>query len=120
MSKKYVTITPADKAKEECGVFGIYKNNSELDIVDITHDALYGLQHRGHISSGITVNSGGNFSTVKELGMVSEVFTEKTLKKLENGDIAVGHVRYNSSQSLDRASNQPLVIRYKEGSIAIT
>ena len=40
MSKKYVTITPADKAKEECGVFGIYKNNSELDIVDITHDAL--------------------------------------------------------------------------------
>ena len=120
MSKKYVTITPADKAKEECGVFGIYKNNSELDIVDITHDALYGLQHRGHISSGITVNSGGNFSTVKELGMVSEVFTEKTLKKLENGDIAVGHVRYNSCQSLDRASNQPLVIRYQEGSIAIS
>lgn len=119
MSNKYVNITPFDKANEECGVFGIYKNNSEIDIVDITQDALYGLQHRGHVSAGITVNSGGSFTSVKELGMVSEVFTEKTLKKLTNGDIAVGHVRYTSGGNLDRAANQPLVLRYKEGSIAI-
>ena len=119
MINKYVNITSQDKAHEECGVFGIYKNNSELDVVDITHDALYGLQHRGHISAGITVNEGGNFTTVKELGMVSEIFTEKNLKKLSNGDIAVGHVRYTSGGILDRASNQPLVLRYKEGSIAI-
>ena len=119
MSTKFVTISPEDKPHEECGVFGIFKNNSELDIVSITHDALYGLQHRGQVSAGITINSGGNFTTFKELGMVSEVFTDKTLKKLNNGDIAVGHVRYTSSQSLDRAANQPLVLRYREGSIAI-
>lgn len=117
---KSVTIDPArDKVHEECGVFGIYKNNSELDVVEITHDALYGLQHRGHVSAGITINSNGSFTTYKELGMVSEVFNPKTLKKLPNGEIAVGHVRYTLNQSLDRASNQPLVLRYREGSIAI-
>ena len=62
MINKYVNITSQDKAHEECGVFGIYKNNSELDVVDITRDALYGLQHRGHISAGITVNEGEEYS----------------------------------------------------------
>ena len=51
--------------------------------------------------------------------MVSEVFNSKTLAKLPNGNIAVGHVRYTSSSTLDRAANQPLVLRYKEGSIEI-
>ena len=105
---------------DECGVFGIYKNNDELDLVAITHDALYSLQHRGHVSAGITVNDEQKFTTVKELGMVSEVFTEKALKKLPDGKIAVGHVRYTSDVALARAANQPLVIRYKEGSIAIS
>lgn len=117
---KYIDIDPRlDKLNDECGVFGIY-NNDNLDTVAITHDALYGLQHRGQISAGITVNNGGNFSTVKELGMVSEVFTTKVLEKLSSGKITVGHVRYTANQSLDRAANQPLVLRYKEGSIAIS
>ncbi len=116
----FVNIDPRfDKANDECGIFGIY-NNDNLDTVAITHDALYGLQHRGQISAGITVNNDGEFSTVKELGMVSEVFTDKVLKKLNSGKITVGHVRYTANQSLDRAANQPLVLRYKEGSIAIS
>ena len=117
---KYVNIDERlDKANDECGVFGIY-NNDDLDTIAITHDALYGLQHRGQVSAGITVNKDGNFSTIKELGMVSEVFTDKVLQKLQSGKITVGHVRYTLSQSLDRAANQPLVLRYKEGSIAIS
>ena len=120
MTKSVNIDYAADKVHEECGVFGIYKKNSELDVVEITHDALYGLQHRGHVSAGITVNDGGEFKTVKELGMVSEVFNPKVLKKLPNGDIAIGHVRYTLNASLDRAANQPLVLRYKEGSIAIS
>ena len=116
----FVTIQPAlDKANDECGVFGIYKNNDDLDVVAVTHDALYSLQHRGHVSAGITANDNQQFTTVKELGMVSEVFNEKTLRKLPNGKIAVGHVRYTSGMALDRAANQPLVLRYREGSIAI-
>ncbi len=108
-----------DKPMDECGVFGIYRNNDDLNVVTITHDALYSLQHRGHVSAGITVNDNRQFTTVKELGMVSEVFNDKTLAKLPNGKIAVGHVRYTMNAALDRAANQPLVLRYKEGSIAI-
>lgn len=120
MTKNYVDIDlKLDKVNDECGVFGIYRNDDDIDSVAVTHDALYGLQHRGQESAGITVNCEGEFSTVKELGMVSEVFTEKTLSRLKNGKIAVGHVRYTANESLDRASNQPLVLRYKEGSIGI-
>lgn len=116
----YVKITPGlDKVMDECGVFGIYKNNEDINLVSVTHDALYSLQHRGHVSAGITVNDNRRFTTVKELGMVSEVFNEKTLAKLPNGRIAVGHVRYTMNAALDRAANQPLVLRYKEGSLAI-
>ena len=60
---KYVNIDERlDKANDECGVFGIY-NNDDLDTIAITHEALYGLQHRGHVSAGITVNDKGSFST---------------------------------------------------------
>ena len=90
MINNYVEITPArDKVMDECGVFGIYKNNDDLNVVSVTHDALYSLQHRGHVSAGITVNLDRQFTTVKELGMVSEVFHDKTLQKLPNGKIAV-------------------------------
>ena len=117
---KYVDIYPAlDKANDECGVFGIYKNNDDLNAVTVTLDALYSLQHRGHVSAGITVNDDRKFTTVKELGLVAKVFNEQTLQKLPNGKIAVGHVRYTFGKALDRAANQPLVLRYREGSIAI-
>lgn len=120
MINKYVNIDEQlDKIHEECGVFGFYRNDDDLDSVAIAHDALFGLQHRGQQSAGITVNVDGEFTTVKEIGMVSEVFVPKTLERLKNGNIAIGHVRYTSSESLDRASNQPLVIRYKEGSLGI-
>ena len=120
MIKNYVDIdTKLDKVNDECGVFGIYRNDDDIDVVAAANDALYSLQHRGQQSAGITVNKDGEFTTVKELGMVSEIFTPKALEKLPNGKIAVGHVRYTSSESLDRASNQPLVMRYIQGSIGI-
>lgn len=120
MINNYIDIYPQlDKFNDECGVFGFYKNDDDIDIVSITHDALFGLQHRGQESAGITVNDNGEFFTVKELGMVSEVFNAQTLAKLPNGKISVGHVRYTANESLDRASNQPLVLRYIQGSIGI-
>ena len=48
MIKNFVDIdTKLDKCNDECGVFGIYRNDDDLDSVAITHDALFGLQHRG-------------------------------------------------------------------------
>ncbi|MCQ2514744.1 MAG: amidophosphoribosyltransferase [Ruminococcus sp.] len=121
MIEKYIDIDKRlDKINDECGVFGIYRNDDDINSVLIAQDALFGLQHRGQISAGITVNDNGEFITVKELGMVSEVFNQQSISRLRNGTIAVGHVRYTSRESLDRASNQPLVLRYKEGSLAIS
>ena len=74
----YMEIPRSEKAMDECGVFGFY-NNNDIDSIALTHDALYGLQHRGQVSAGITVNNGGKFSTIKELGMVSEVFPQRVL-----------------------------------------
>ena len=54
-----------DKAMDECGVFGVYLFNDDLDIAGITRDALYSLQHRGHVSAGITVNDNRSFVRVK-------------------------------------------------------
>lgn len=108
-----------DKLHEECGVFGLYKNDEELDIVALTHDGLYGLQHRGQESVGITVIEDGEPFTTKDLGIVSTVLDPKNLSKLPNGKISVGHVRYTSSDYLDRAATQPLVMRYIEGSLAL-
>ena len=77
--------TKLDKVNDECGVFGIYRNDDDIDVVAAANDALYSLQHRGQQSAGITVNKDGEFTTVKELGMVSEIFTPKALEKLPNG-----------------------------------
>lgn len=107
-----------DKVNEECGVFGIYRGD-DIDIVSATHDGLYGLQHRGQESVGITVLKDEEPYTVKDLGIVSTVLTEKALQKLPQGEMAVGHVRYTSTSYLDRAATQPLVMRYICGSLAI-
>ena len=47
------------KLHEECGVFGIYMRDDSADVVNITHHALYALQHRGQESCGIAVNDDG-------------------------------------------------------------
>ncbi len=116
--KSVVIDKRRDKVNDECGVFGIY-NNDNLDIVSLTHDGLYGIQHRGQESVGITVIDNGEPYTIKDLGIVSTVFNEKNMSKLPRGKISVGHVRYTSHDYLDRAATQPLVMRYIEGSLAL-
>ena len=103
---------------EECGLFGIYSNDG-ANVVEDTYLALYALQHRGQESAGIAVNDGGIITAFKDTGIVSEIFTPDRLSRLGNGKIAVGHVRYAPSSELDRASAQPLVMRYVKGAIAI-
>lgn len=104
--------------QEECGLFGIFSKNG-ADVVEETYLALYALQHRGQESCGITVSDRGVFTSKRDTGLITEVFSEKDLKELESGQIAIGHVRYAPSAKIDRMSAQPLVIRYVKGSLAI-
>ena len=61
---------------EECGVFGIFSPRT-ADVASIVYYGLYALQHRGQESCGIVVNDDGVFSSRKDLGLVSEVYTHK-------------------------------------------
>lgn len=63
---------------EECGVFGILSRKRER-LGKLVYYGLYALQHRGQESCGIVVNDDGVFSSYKDLGLVSEVFSEDTL-----------------------------------------
>lgn len=111
---------PNKSIQEECGVFGIYKNDENIDIVSEVYNALFALQHRGHEAAGIAVNNSGEIKCAKNRGVVSEALTPKALKSLGGGKIAVGHVRYHAEEDpRDVAGVQPLVLRYIKGSLAL-
>lgn len=104
---------------EECGVFGIYDVSGKRNVV---HDAYYGLvslQHRGQESCGIAVNDRGVIHCHKDTGMVRDVFDEKTLNTLGEGQIAIGHTRYSTFGSVNHLNAQPLVVRHLKGQLAI-
>jgi len=105
-----------DKIKEECGVLGIY----DFDGADVSRTLYYGLfalQHRGQQSAGIATNCDGTIYQVKDKGLVGEVFTDKNLATLK-GNIGVGHVRYSPLND-ERENAQPIVTRYRKGSITL-
>ncbi|WP_032121494.1 amidophosphoribosyltransferase [Clostridium amazonitimonense] len=106
-----------DKFKEECGVFGIYSNNS-FDVAKITYYGLYALQHRGQESAGIAVSDGENISLHKNMGLVSEAFDENSLSNLK-GRAAIGHVRYSTTGSSNVINAQPILTNCKLGPMAI-
>ena len=109
-----------EKLNEECGVFGICDVDG-LDCANITYYALYALQHRGQQSCGIAVNNDGNIICTKDMGLVNEVFNEKVLSHLD-GQMAVGHVNYSKYSKASagyRESIQPVVRKYKKGTLTI-
>lgn len=105
--------------QEECGVFGIYKNDNDMHIANEVYGALFALQHRGQESAGIAINQNGEFTCLKDLGMVSEALNASAVEALGDGKIAIGHVCYSPNEAFIRAAAQPLVMRYIKGSLAI-
>ncbi len=105
------------KLKEECGVFGIY-NKDHHDVARLTYHGLYALQHRGQESAGIAVNDEGTILQHKDMGLVPEVFDEVVLNHLK-GRIAIGHVRYSTTGASMRENAQPMVVKYRNGQLAL-
>jgi amidophosphoribosyltransferase len=94
-----------DSVKDECGVFGIYAPGEA--VAKLTYYGLYALQHRGQESAGIAVSDGDTTTVIKDMGLVSQVFTERDLNNLQ-GHIAVGHVRYSTTGSTNWENAQPV------------
>ncbi len=103
---------------EECGVFGLISPKT-ADVAGAAYYGLYALQHRGQESCGIVVNDDGMFSSHKDLGLVSEVFTSDTLSRLPRGNMAVGHVRYGTTGGTNRRNCQPIEVNHQKGKMAI-
>ncbi len=95
-----------DGPRDECGVFGLYAPGHEVS--RLSYFALFALQHRGQESAGIAAaDRGGNIVTRRELGLVSQVFSENDLRTLA-GELAIGHVRYSTTGSNAWENSQPV------------
>lgn len=110
-----------ERIKEECGVFGIFNPHGE-DAAGSIYYGLSSLQHRGQESCGIAVfdteGPKGNMNVHKGMGLVHEVFEEKTLNELK-GNLGVGHVRYSTTGAATLNNAQPLVLNYIKGTLAL-
>jgi amidophosphoribosyltransferase len=98
-----------------CGIFGIY-NHQEAS--NLAYLGLYALQHRGQESAGIVSSDNRRLHHYRQMGLVSEVFTQDILKKL-SGKSAIGHVRYSTAGSSELKNAQPFSVDYYKGSLAI-
>ena len=103
---------------EECGVFGMI-SPERTDAANIVYYGLYALQHRGQESCGIVVNDDGVFSSHKDLGLVSEVFSHSILSSFPQGTMAVGHVRYGTTGGTNRNNCQPIEVNHQKGKMAL-
>jgi amidophosphoribosyltransferase len=98
--------TTRDGPRDECGVFGLYAPGHEVS--RLSYFALYALQHRGQESAGIAAaDRSGHIVTRRELGLVSQVFSENDLRTLA-GELAIGHVRYSTTGSNAWENSQPV------------
>jgi amidophosphoribosyltransferase len=98
-------LDPRDGPRDECGVFGVYA--PEHDVARLAYFALYALQHRGQESAGIASVQSGHVMTQRDLGLVSQVFNEQSLRALQ-GEMAIGHVRYSTTGSSAWENAQPV------------
>ncbi|MBC8589822.1 amidophosphoribosyltransferase [Lachnospiraceae bacterium NSJ-29] len=100
------------------GVVGIYSKDTN-QVFQMMYYGLYGLQHRGQVSTGIAVNNNGFVDYFKDLGLVHEVYSKEVMERLR-GNIAIGQVRFafrNEEKAMQNV--EPLVVGYRKGALAI-
>jgi amidophosphoribosyltransferase len=106
-----------DKGPQDaCGVFGVWAPGEE--VAKLTFYGLYALQHRGQESAGIATSDGDRILVYKDMGLVSQVFTETDLASLV-GNLAIGHCRYSTTGSSTWVNAQPTLRPTKYGTLAL-
>jgi amidophosphoribosyltransferase len=104
-----------DGPRDECGVFGVYA--PEHDVARLAYFALFALQHRGQESAGIATCEDSHMTTQRDLGLVAQVFDERSLRAL-TGEMAIGHVRYSTTGGTGWENAQP-VYRHDRRPVAL-
>src|ERR671930_2307827 len=89
-----------------CGLFGVRAPGR--DVARLAYFSLFALQHRGQESAGIAVSDAGRLTALRDMGLVTQVFSEQKLRGLR-GELAIGHTRYSTTGSTHWANAQPIV-----------
>jgi amidophosphoribosyltransferase len=84
----------------------------------IAYLGLYALQHRGQESAGIVSVEGGEHRLYRSMGLVADIFNEKTLARLP-GRHAIGHVRYSTTGGSQACNAQPFCATTDGGPVSI-
>ena len=109
----------SENIQDECGVFGIYDKSRLGNIANQVYFGLFALQHRGQEAAGIAVNNDREITLVKGMGLLSEVFNDSILAKLQ-GEIAIGHVRYSTTGNNTPENAQPITVKYAKGNLTVS
>jgi amidophosphoribosyltransferase len=110
-------LDPSERGPQDaCGVFGVWAPGEE--VAKLTYFGLYALQHRGQESAGIAAGDGRRIVVYKDMGLVPQVFDERTLESL-TGHVAIGHTRYSTSGSSVWENAQPTFRATASGSLAL-
>ena len=99
-----------------CGIFGIHA--PDRDVARLAYFGLFALQHRGQESAGIAVSERGRLTALRDMGLVTQVFSEDKLNGLQ-GDVAIGHTRYSTTGAAHWSNAQPLVQHGRTRTVAL-
>jgi amidophosphoribosyltransferase len=99
-----------------CGVFGVHAPGR--DVARLSYFGLYALQHRGQESAGIAVSEDGRLTVLRDLGLVPQVFDERSLSGLK-GQLAIGHTRYSTTGGNAWLNSQPLIHHGRVRTVAL-
>jgi len=110
-------LLPGERGpQDQCGVFGVWAPGEEVS--KLTYFGLYALQHRGQESAGIATSNGKKLLVYKDMGLVSQVFSESALESLA-GHVAIGHTRYSTTGSSSWRNAQPTLGKTASGTVAL-
>jgi amidophosphoribosyltransferase len=110
-------IDPAERGPaDQCGVFGVWAPGEE--VAKLAFFGLYALQHRGQEAAGVAASDGAHMMVFKDMGLVSQVFTEDALATLD-GHLAIGHCRYSTTGSSVWENAQPTFRATATGHLAL-
>jgi amidophosphoribosyltransferase len=104
-----------DAIRDRCALFGIWGVPKPAEYVYL---ALHNMQHRGQESSGIVAASQRKFHSHHGMGIVNDVFSDRTLHELD-GHAAIGHNRYSTFGTSSLANAQPFVAETQNGPLAV-
>jgi amidophosphoribosyltransferase len=99
-----------------CGVFGVRAPGR--DVARLAYFGLFALQHRGQESAGIAVSEESRLTALRDLGLVAQVFDERSLSGLR-GDLAIGHNRYSTTGANAWENAQPLLHHGRVRTVAL-